>query len=208
MSKDRQLAKPRRRKDARPAEIVDAARVEFIDKGFAAGRIDDIATRAGVSKGLVYVYFASKEALFEAVSRAAVVPILDQVAAMIEADAETPAPAQLRMMISTVYRELVLTERRRLLQLIIAEGARFPEIARFYHGEMIAKARGLLRKVIERGVARGEFRASGLSDYPEIIVAPALVAALWKLLFEPFEPVDTEAYMTVHLDAVMRLLAV
>ena len=208
MSKDGQQAKPRRRKEARPAEIVDAARAEFITKGFAAARIDDVAARAGVSKGLVYVYFPSKEALFEAVIRAAVVPILDTVAAMIEADAETPAPTQLRMMISTVYRELVLTERRRLLQLIIAEGSRFPEIARFYHAEMISKARALLRKVIERGVARGEFRPSTITDYPEIIAAPALIAAIWKLLFEPFEPVDTDAFMAAHLEAVLRMLAV
>lgn len=204
MSKDG--IRPRRRKEARPAEIVDAARAEFIDKGFTTARIDDIAVRAGVSKGLVYVYFPSKEALFEAVVRTAVVPILDTVAAMIEADDSTPAPDQLRMMIATVYRELVLTERRRLLQLIIAEGSRFPEIARFYHAEMISKARELLRHVILRGVRRGEFRESALSDFPEILVAPALIAAIWKLLFEPFEPVDTDAYMAVHIEAVIRLL--
>lgn len=207
MSKDGTNARPRRRKEARPVEIVDAARAEFIDKGFAAARVDDIAARAGVSKGLVYVYFSSKEVLFEAVVRAAVVPILDNVAALIEADTETPAPVQLRMMLSTVYRELVLTERRRLLQLIIAEGSRFPEIARFYHAEMISKARGLMRRVIERGVARGEFRASAVIDYPEIIAAPALIAAVWRLLFEPFEPVDTDAYMEAHLEAALRVLA-
>ena len=198
----------RRRKEARPHEIVDAARAEFVEKGFSAARIDDIAARAQVSKGLVYVYFPSKEALFEAVIRAAVVPVIDDVATMIEADHLTPAAVHVRMIVATLYRELVLTDRRRLLQLIIAEGSRFPGIARFYHAEMITKGRALLRAVIERGVARGEFRATSLSDYPEIVLAPALVAAIWKLLFEPFEPVDTDTYMAAHLDAALRALAV
>lgn len=197
----------KRRKDARPGEIVEAARAEFVDRGFSAARIDAIAERAGVSKGLVYVYFPSKEALFEAVIRSAVVPVLDGAAALIAADPETPAPDQLRMVVGTAYRELVKTERRRLLHMIIAEGPRFPELARFYHGEVVSKGRALLRALIARGVARGEFRASALADYPEIVLAPALLAAMWKLLFEPFEPVDTDAFMAAHLDVMLRGLA-
>jgi AcrR family transcriptional regulator len=197
----------KRRKDARPGEIVDAARAEFVERGFSAARIDAIAERAGVSKGLVYVYFPSKEALFEAVIRSAVVPVLDGAAALIAADPETPAPDQLRMVVGTAYRELVKTERRRLLHMIIAEGPRFPELARFYHGEVVSKGRALLRTLIGRGVARGEFRASALADYPEIVLAPALLAAMWKLLFEPFEPVDTDTFMAAHLDVMLRGLA-
>lgn len=114
----------RRRKEARPGEIVDAARDEFVARGFSEARIDDIAARAGVSKGLVYVYFPSKEALFEAVIRSTVLPIVDQAAALIAADTQTPAPDQLRMAIGTFYRELVGTDRRRLIHMIIAEGPR------------------------------------------------------------------------------------
>lgn len=197
----------KRRKDARPGEIVEAARAEFVEHGFSAARIDVIAERAGVSKGLVYVYFPSKEALFEAVIRSAVVPVLDGAAALIAADPETPAPDQFRLVVGTAYRELVKTERRRLLHMIIAEGPRFPELARFYHGEVVSKGRALLRTLIARGVARGEFRASALVDYPEIVLAPALLAAMWKLLFEPFEPVDTDTFMAAHLDVMLRGLA-
>jgi len=197
----------RRRKDARPGEIVEAARAEFVERGFSAARIDAIAERAGVSKGLVYVYFSSKEALFEAVIRSAVIPVLDGAAALIAADPETPAPDQFRLVVGTAYRELVKTERRRLLHMIIAEGPRFPELARFYHGEVVSKGRALLRTLIARGVARGEFRASALVDYPEIVLAPALLAAMWKLLFEPFEPVDTDTFMAAHLDVMLRGLA-
>lgn len=197
----------RRRKEARPSEIVDAARAEFIDKGFSAARIDDVARRARVSKGLVYVYFPSKEALFEAVIRSAVAPVLGNVAAMIGADTTTPAPDQLRFALSTLYRELVMTERRRLLQLIIAEGPRFPEIAGFYHTEVVNRARGIMRTLIERGIQRGEFRASAPLDYPEIVAAPAVLAAIWKLLFEPHDPVDMDRYMAAHIDLVLRGLS-
>ncbi len=197
----------RRRKEARPGEIVDAARDEFVAKGFSEARIDDIAARAGVSKGLVYVYFPSKEALFEAVIRSAVLPIIDQAAALIAADQTTPAPDQLRMAIGTFYRELVGTDRRRLIHMIIAEGPRFPEMARFYHTEVLSKGKAALRALIERGIARGEFRAGALSRYPEILIGPAMIAAVWKLLFEPYESIDLDAYRDAHIDTMLRALA-
>jgi len=196
----------KRRKEARPAEIVEAARVEFVDKGFSAARIDDIAARAGISKGLVYAYFPGKEALFEAVIRSTVLPVIEGAAALIAADTQTPAAVQLRMVVTTLYAQLVNTDRRRLLHMVIAEGPRFPEMARFYHAEIISKGRGMLRTLLERGVTRGEFRASALSDYPEIVIAPALVAAVWKLLFEPYEPMDSAAFAEAHLEAMLRAL--
>jgi len=196
----------RRRKEARPGEIVEAARDEFVEKGFSAARIDGIAARAGVSKGLVYVYFPSKEALFEAVVRSTVVPIFDRAAALIAADDRMPAPVQLRLMLETVYREMVETDRRRLLHMIIAEGPRFPGMTRFYHQEVITKGRGLLRLLIARGVARGEFAASALGDWPEIVIAPALLAAIWKLLFDAHEPIDTDRYMAAHIEAMVKAL--
>lgn len=197
----------RRRKEARPGEIVDAARDEFVARGFSEARIDDIAARAGVSKGLVYVYFPSKEALFEAVIRSTVLPIIDQAAALIAADTQTPAPDQLRMAIGTFYRELVGTDRRRLIHMIIAEGPRFPEMTRFYHAEVLSKGKAALRVLIERGIARGEFRAGALARYPEILIGPALIAAVWKLLFELYEPIDLDAYMAAHIDTMLRALA-
>ena len=196
----------RRRKEARAGEIVDAARDEFVARGFSEARIDDIAARAGVSKGLVYVYFPSKEALFEAVIRSTVLPIIDQAAALLAADRTTPAPDQFRMAIGTFYRELVGTDRRRLIHMIIAEGPRFPDMARFYHAEVLSKGKAALRALIERGVARGEFRAGALSRFPEILIGPALIAAVWKLLFEPYEPIDLDAYMEAHIDTMLSAL--
>lgn len=206
-NKSDRISTRQRRKEERPAEIVEAARAAFVDKGFQAARIEDIAKQAGVSKGLIYLYFPTKEALFEAVIGAAVSPILDGAAAVIAADKDTPAPQQLRMLIETVYREVVGTDRKRLLHMIIAEGPRFPEIARYYHREVVSKARGIMRALIERGVARGEFRKSALGDYPEIVIAPLMVAAIWSLLFEAYEPIDRVAYAEAHLDTMLRALA-
>lgn len=196
----------RRRKEARPGEIVEAARAAFVANGFSDTRIDDIAARAGVSKGLVYVYFPSKEALFEAVVRSTVLPILDRAAVLIEADDSMAAATQLRVMLATIYREMVDTDRRRLLHMIIAESPRFPEMARFYHAEVISKGRNLLRALIARGVRRGEFAPTALGTYPEILFGPALLAGIWKLLFDPYEALDTERFMEAHLEMMLNAL--
>lgn len=196
----------RRRKAARPGEIVEAARHAFIERGFSETRIDDIAARAGVSKGLVYVYFPSKEALFEAVVRATVLPVLDRAAALIAASDAIPSATLLRLMIETIYREMVDSERRRLIHRIVAEAPRFPEMARFYHGEVITKGRNLLRTLVDRGIARGEFTPSPMSLYPEIAIAPALLAAIWKMLFDPYEPLDSAGFMDAHLAVMLKAL--
>jgi len=91
--------------------------------------------------------------------------------------------------------------------MIIAEGPRFPEMARFYHAEVLSKGKAALRVLIERGIARGEFRAGALAGYPEILIGPALIAAVWKMLFEPYEPIDLDAYMDAHIDTMLRALA-
>jgi AcrR family transcriptional regulator len=200
------VSKRRRRKEARPAEIIEAARATFIEHGFAAARTDDIAARAGVSKGLIYVYFPTKEALFEAVVRSNVLPIFEVATAALAADQTTPASAQLRLVIEMMYRELVGTDRRRILHLIISEGPRFPSLAQFYHREVISKGRALLRTIIERGVARGEFKPTGLEKHPEMLIAPAIVAALWTLLFASVEPLDVGGYLDLHLAMALDAL--
>lgn len=198
--------KRRRRKEARPAELVEAARLTFLDNGFAATRIDDIAARAGVSKGTVYLYFETKEALFEAVVRANVVPVIDQVIRAIEADETTPALDQLKMIARTMYREMVGTDRRRLLHLIIAEGPRFPWLTEFYHREVLSRGVALIRAVLRRGEARGELRLGGVDEFPHIIMAPTILAAIFTNLFERHEPIDIERYAEAHIALVERAL--
>jgi AcrR family transcriptional regulator len=180
----------------------------FINRGFGATRIDDVAKGAGVSKGTVYLYFDSKDALFEAVVRANVSPVIDSVIAAIEADPDTPAPDQLIFCARTMYREMVTTDKRKLMQLVIAEGSRFPWLAQFYYRETIAKGKELIRAVIRRGEERGELKANGIDRYPEILMAPTVVAGIFSLVFAEHAPEDLEDYIETHLDAAKKALEV
>ena len=196
----------RRRKEARPAEIVEAARKCFITHGFGPTRIEDVAKDAGVSKGTVYLYFDSKEALFEAVVRAHMSPVIDSVIATIEADPDTPAVEQLSFVARTMYREMVGTERRKLMHLVIAEGIRFPHLAEFYFKETIGKGQELIRAVIRRGEARGELKANGIDRFPEILMAPTVVAGIFSLVFSGHAPENLDDYIDVHLRLGLKAL--
>ena len=196
----------RRRKEARPAELIEAARATFCDHGFAATKVEEIARRAGVSKGTVYLYFPTKEALFEAVVRETVLPVLEGAAAFLAADKATPASAQLRFLLTTMYRELVGTDRKRLLHLIVAEGPRFPWLSEFYHREVVSRGKALLRAILARGAERGEFTLHGLERHPEIVIGPAIVAAFYLLLFGEHDPLDLDSYCETHVAALLRAL--
>lgn len=184
--------------------ILSAALDEFVEKGFAAARLDSIAERAGVAKGTIYLYFDKKETLFEEAVRAVIGPMiarLEALAAAPQADAE----AILRQMIGTFYREVISDPKKRsLLRLIISEGPRFPQLLRFYHNEVVSRGMGALKRVLAYGAERGEFAPSAALDYPQIIFGPALTAAIWTILFEEIDPIDLDAFCAAHLDFVMR----
>lgn len=193
----------RRRKEARPGELIEAGLAEFAEKGFAATRLDDVARRAGVAKGTIYRYFDSKEALFQAALRSRVVPVFDDIESLVE---QYPGSTRklLHTFFRTLYERVVASEVPLLMRVIIAEGQRFPEIPAFYHRETVAKAQSLLKKILERGIARGEFRKSPVLDAPIVLIAPAIVAALWRLTFEPVQPLDTGKMLEAHADLVFR----
>ena len=195
----------RRRKEERPGEILTAALALFAERGFAATRLDDVAERAGASKGTIYLYYPTKEALFEAVVRDAFSPVLERMAGPI-ALPETSATALLTLMIETLYRELVGTERREIMRLLIAEAKHFPSLVAFYHREAISRGRALIAEILRRGVASGEFRDGPAARYPEAIIGPAIMAAVWKLVFEPVESMDLKVMLEAHLDIVVNAL--
>jgi AcrR family transcriptional regulator len=203
-----QRAIPKRRKEARPDEIIEAARTVFVERGFAAAKVDEIARRAGASKGTVYLYFPTKEALFEAVMRVNVLSVIEASAAAITADETTPAPVQLRMVLETFYREFVATDRKKLMHLMIAEGPHFPTLLDFYHRDVVSRGTFLLTQLIERGKQRGEFTPHGMERYPKLILGPALMAALYGSLFAERDPLDLEDYAQTHIASVMRALGV
>ena len=196
----------RRRKEARPAEILCAARAVFLENGFALAKVEEIARRAGVSKGTVYLYFPTKEALFEEMVRADFLPVIEKLAQAVTADPEMPAIDQLRLIGDTMYREIAGTDRRLITHLVISEGPRFPWLTEFYHREIMSRGKALIASVLERGEARGEFRADGLKAYPEILMAPTIVGALFAILFARHEPFDMDAYRAAHTEFVLKAL--
>jgi AcrR family transcriptional regulator len=190
-------------KSERLKAILAAALEEFSEQGFAVARLDTIAEKAGIGKGTVYLYFDSKEALFEEAVRSFISPVMERVEG-VAFTREGSAENLLRMMIGTLYREIIGTERRKLLRLLIAEGPRFPQLLSFYHGEVISRGMGAMRQVLAYGIERGEFAAEAARDYPQLIFGPALAGAIWKMLFDEIDPIDLDRYCAAHLDFILN----
>ncbi len=194
----------RRDRELRENEILRAAFEEFAAHGYAATRLEDVARRAGVAKGLPSFYFESKVGLFKAVLRRLVLPDWAALEAQLD-NTEAAAPVLLRGLITTVYQRFVSDPQvRQLIRLLVAEGPKFPELTEFYHAEVIERAVALLGKALTRGVERGEVRPGPFLNYPQAIVAPALMAILWQLLFADRHPLDLKRFFDAHLDLVMN----
>lgn len=198
----------RRRKEARPQEIVAAALEVFAERGFAATRLDDVASRAGVSKGTLYLYFPNKEELFKAVIRAAIVPNLELAERML-AEAQGPSFAILETLLNTIAARILRTRVAVIPKLIIAEAGNFPDLARFYYDEVIRRGFAVLAALLARGIERGEFRPVDIDATVRLIIAPMLMSALWRSAFEAVEgrPLDVAGLVRTHLDHLRRALA-
>ena len=200
----------RRRKDARPAEIVTAAFQVFSEKGFAAARLDEIAARAGVSKGALYLYFSDKEALFRAVVRDAVAP---NVAALTEAAErfEGRFADLLRMFLPGMARMVRATGAGAVAKIVIGESRNFPDLARPWHDEVASRGLGALTRLIERARDRGEIDVADARSAAYSIVGPMVVGVIWNETFAPAgaAPVDLERLAESHVETVLSgLLAV
>ncbi len=195
----------RRRKEARPQEILEAALAVFAEKGFSAARMEDISRRAGVTKGTIYLYFESKEALFKALVRESLTPTIT---AVIERALAYQGSSRdlLIMVLSTVGNFIRTSDRVVLPKIVIAEAGNFPELVRFYRAEIIDKGLGLLEQVVARGIARGEFRNIDPKHVARLCIAPILLAAFWRVTFAPLdaEPYDYEGLIATHIDTLLR----
>lgn len=184
----------------RRAAIVEAAMEEFISRGFAATRLDDIAKRAGVAKGTIYLHFRDKESMFEELVRVVIVPVVERLTAL------PPPTGSVRDLIEAFARnflnEVIGTRRGDLVRLIVAEGPRFPAVADFYYREVVSRGIAAMRALIELGIARGEIREKNLAHYPQILVAPAMIAVIWQSLFARHAPLDAQEMLRVHLDLI------
>jgi AcrR family transcriptional regulator len=186
--------------EERRAAIIAAGLDEFIARGFSATRLDDVAKRAGVAKGTIYLYFTDKEALFQELVRSALGPLIGRISAPPAAGGS--ARAMLEGFAESFVRDVAQTKRGDILRLIIAEGARFPSLAEFYYREVVERGMAGMRQLIEYGIARGEISNAALLQFPQILVAPAMVAVIWQGLFARLSPLDSMAMLKVHIDLI------
>jgi AcrR family transcriptional regulator len=190
-----------RRKDARPGELLSAALEVFAERGFAATKLDDVARRAGVSKGTVYLYFESKEALFKAAVESAVLPVLEAGEA-IAANASTPPAEALRSFVFWWWERIGATELGALPKLLVAEIGNFPELGQWFHDNLIMRGKRAAANIIARGIESGDFRSLVPMDVARVIFAQMFSYVLWRRSFGPAMPdlPEPEAYFNLVLD--------
>lgn len=199
--------KPRweRRKDARPQELLAAALDLFVERGYAATRLDEVAARAGVSKGTLYLYFENKEELFKAVVRENMVTQLVDAEELI-ARFEGHTSDLLRTCISNWWARIGATKLSGISKLMLAESGNFPDVARFYHEEVVSRGEALIRRIVERGIATGDFRVVDPVTSTRVIIAPVLMLMMWRhsLHYCHLEPIEASAFLDCLVDLLTR----
>jgi AcrR family transcriptional regulator len=180
--------------------ILAAALDEFSARGFAATKLDDVARRAGVAKGTIYLHFADKETLFEEIIRHELSPVVGALVNVSHAD--IPIRQVTGQLIEVFVREIFETRRKDVIRLVLTEGPRFPKLAEFYYREVISRAMEAVRTMLRRAFERGELKSDALVRFPQLLPAPGIVAIVWSGLFSQFEPLDVRAMMRAHFDVL------
>jgi len=194
----------RRRKQARPGDIIAAALEVFAEKGFAGARMDEIARRAGISKGTLYLYFETMEAMFRAVVREVVVPNVEAVRNAFVA-ADLPFDATVRAFLPRFVEVVTNLPIGAVAKMVIGESRNFPELAKVWHDDVILKAIGLVAGMVERAQARGEIRPGDPRTHAFSIMGPMLMGVLWRETFTPVggAVLDLPAIARQHAETVL-----
>lgn len=191
------------RQAERRLQILDAALKVFARDGFDAARTDAIAREAGTAKGTLYTYFSSKEEMFEEAVRARLLPLVEHTEKM-QVDYDGPAEMLLRMQITFIYERLIKTDLHEIMRMMIAEGSRFPHLVKFYHDTVLARGQATLKSAIQYGIDRGEFRADLGADVEKIVMGPAIMAAVWSMIFNRHAPMDLDRHREAHLEIILN----
>jgi AcrR family transcriptional regulator len=191
------FAKAAARRDA----ILDAALDEFSARGFAATRLDDVAKRADVAKGTIYLHFKDKESLFQELIRSKMAPVVGTLEATFAAD--LPLRLVIDKAIDVFVREVYGSHRKDLIRLIISEGPRFPALAELYYREVLSRILKSVRGLLRRALERGELADNTLIRFPQLLGAPGIIAIIWSGLFDRFEPLDVRAMMRAHFHRLL-----
>jgi len=206
VSKVPKMAQPRyrRRKEDRPQEITEAAFAAFAEKGYAATRVEEVAKRAGVSKGLLYLYFKTKEELFKAVVRSVVVPRVDALVNEVDASQLT-AEQFIRGPVVEFMKRVPGSPISVVIRLMISEGPKHPDLVDFYWENVVSRGMGALQQLLERGVQSGEFRRTAVNDLPQLLIAPAMMSVVWGLVFAN-RSLDTDKLIETSFDMTLAYI--
>lgn len=194
-----------RRKEERPAELLSAALDLFVERGFSATRLEDVASRAGVSKGTLYLYFPSKDELFKAVVRGGIVPAIERAEKLLDAH-RGDADALIRDLVKGWWASVGSTRLGGIPKLMISESRNFPELAKFYYEEVISRGHRLVAAAVQRGIDSGEFRAVNVDYVMRLVIAPLWLLSVWRFSFDycDSQQLDPLAYLDSHLDLILR----
>lgn len=195
-----------RRKQERPGELLEAALDLFVEKGYAATRVEEVAARAGVSKGTLFLYFASKQELFKAVVRHTIAGRFAEWSEELDHYC-APSSDLLRYCFHTWWERIGNTKASGITKLMLSESGNFPELAQFYHQEVVLPGHDLIKRIMQRGVERGEFRPLDLDLAVHCVVAPMMFLMIWKhslggcMPHGDFEP---EAFIAVQVENLLH----
>jgi AcrR family transcriptional regulator len=197
------MAQPRyqRRKEERPQEITEAAFAAFADKGYAATKVEDVARRAGVSKGLLYLYFRTKEELFKAVVRSVVIPRVDSLQRELE-HSELSAEAFIRGPVTDFMKRIPGSPVAVVIRLMISEAPKHPDLVEFYWENVASRGLAALQGLLDRGVENGEFRRTAVNELPQLLLAPVMVSVVWGVVFAN-RSLDTDKLIETNIDMIL-----
>jgi len=200
------MSKPRyqRRKQDRPQEITAAAFEAFAEKGYAATRIEEVAKRAGVSKGLMYLYFKTKEELFKAVVKSVVIRRVDRLIDNVETT-ELSSEEFIRGPLLSFMQQVPGSPVAIVIRLLISEGPRHPDLVDYYYDNVVAKGLAAISRFVERGVERGEFRQSAITELPHLFLAPVMLSIIWGIIFKD-KQLDTDKLIETQIDMLLAHL--
>ena len=190
-----------RRKEDRPQEITEAAFEAFAEKGYAATRVEEVAKRAGVSKGLMYLYFKTKEELFKAVVKSVVIRRVDQLIVNVETT-ELSSEDFIRGPLLSFLQQVPGSPVAIVIRLLLSEGQRHPDLVNYYYDNVVAKGLAAITGFVERGVERGEFKQSAVTELPHLFLAPVMLSIIWGIIFKD-RPLDTDKLIATQIDMLL-----
>lgn len=194
-----------RRKEDRPNEITEAALNIFAEKGVAATRVDDVARKAGVSKGLLYLYFKTKEEILKAVIKRYLLPKVDELETLTQSNQLTTEEF-LRGPFLSFVQHIPHTPAIHIMRIVMTEGHHYPKLMKFYWENVISRAMAALKHLLHQGSLNNEYPQSKIEEFPQLLVAPVLLAIIWNSLFDKFSPLDSETMIATHVDTIINSL--